>query len=277
MSTITVNTTADDTSPDTTLSLREAIEVSNGTLPVSSLSTHEQAQVSGPVGSTNTIDFNIPKTDPGYNPATGVWTITPQTQSQGELPTISNNAAIIDGYSQPGASKNTLAVGDNAKLAVAINGSQTGTDGLMINQPGTKVFGLDIENFGQVGEGVVIYKATDVQIAGCFIGVDPTGETAAPDGNGVLIYNSSNIIGGPNVGDRNVISGNYGDGINLPTGFYNPLKITQTANVTENNYIGLDATGTKAIMNHGYGVDDFGSGDTYGGTTPGTGNVISGN
>ena len=173
MSTITVNTTADDTSPDTTLSLREAIEVSNGTLPVSSLSKQEQAQVSGPVGSTNTIDFNIPKTDPGYNPATGVWTITP-LQSQSQLPTISNNAAIIDGYSQPGASKNTLAVGDNAKLAVAINGSQSDTDGLMINQPGTKVFGLDIENFGQVGEGVVIFQATDVQIAGCFIGVDPT-------------------------------------------------------------------------------------------------------
>src|SRR6516162_9661293 len=163
MSTITVNTTADDTSPDTTLSLREAIEVSNGTLPVSSLSTQEQAQVSGPVGSTNTIDFNIPKTDPGYNPATGVWTITPQTQSQGELPTISNNAAIIDGYSQPGASKNTLAVGDNAKLAVAIDGSQSDNEGLMINQPGTKVFGLDIENF-KVGVGVVIFKATDVQI-----------------------------------------------------------------------------------------------------------------
>jgi len=275
MSTITVNTTADDTSPDTTLSLREAIEVSNGTLPVSSLSTQEQAQVSGPIGSTNTIDFNIPKTDPGYNPATGVWTITP-LQSQGQLPTISNNTAIIDGYSQPGASKNTLAVGDNAKLAVAIDGSQSDNEGLMINQPGTKVLGLDIENF-KVSEGVVIYKATDVQIAGCFIGVDPTGETAAPDGDGVVIYNSSNIIGGPDVGDRNVISGNHGDGINLPTGFYNPLQITQTGNVTENNYIGVDAAGTKAIMNRGYGVEDFGSGDTYGGTAPGTGNVISGN
>ncbi len=39
-----------------------------------------------------------------------------------DLPTINTNAAIIDGYSQPGASKNTLANGDNAKLAIAING-----------------------------------------------------------------------------------------------------------------------------------------------------------
>ena len=133
MSTITVNTTTDDTSPDTTLSLREAIEVSNGTLPVSSLSTKEQAQVSGAVGATNTIGFNIPKTDQGYNPATGVWTIAVLSG----LPTISTNAAIIDGYSQPGAAKNTLAHGDNAKLAIAIDGAAVGDTarGLTIGPP----------------------------------------------------------------------------------------------------------------------------------------------
>ncbi len=75
LATITVNTTADETAADSTVSLREAIEVSNGTLAVSSLSTQQQAQVSGAVGNTNTIDFNIPKSDPGYNAATGVWTI----------------------------------------------------------------------------------------------------------------------------------------------------------------------------------------------------------
>src|SRR5262249_31676194 len=158
--------------------------------------------------------------------------------------------AIIDGYSQPGASKNTLAVGDNAKIAVAIDGSafQSSGAGLLIDQSGTQVFGLDIENMGQVSEGVIIRSATNVQIAGCFIGVDPTGENAAPDGNGVEIFNSSNIIGGPNVGDRNVISGNYGTAIYLPDKSYNPLQITQTGNVTENNYIGLDAAGNKAII-----------------------------
>jgi hypothetical protein len=196
-----------------------------------------------------------------------------------QLPTISANAAIINGYSQPGASKNTLAQGDNAKLAVAINGTkiQSISPGFLIDQPGTQIFGLDIENFGQLGQGVVIRSATNVQIAGCFIGVDPTGETAAPDGIGVEIFNSSNTIGGPNVGDRNVISGNLSDAIYLPDKSSNPLQITQTGNVTENNYIGLDAAGNKAITNHGYGVDDFGSGNTYGGTAPGTGNVISGN
>jgi hypothetical protein len=275
MATITVNTTLDNSPADSTLSLRDAIEVSNGALAVSALSTQAQHQITGAVGATNTIDFSIPISDPGYNMSTGVWTMAMKSA----LPAISTNAAIIDGYSQPGASKNTLAQGDNAKIAVAIDGTaiQSTGPGLLIDQTGTQVLGLDIENFGQLGEGVLIRSATNVQIAGCFIGVDPTGETAATDGIGVEVFNSFNIIGGPNVGDRNVISGNLGDGIYVPDKSYNPLQITQTGNVTENNYIGLDAAGKKAVTNHGYGVDDFGSGNTYGGMAPGTGNVISGN
>ena len=50
LATITVNTAADPATPGTTMSLREAIEVSNGTLAVSSLSTQQQAQVSGASG-----------------------------------------------------------------------------------------------------------------------------------------------------------------------------------------------------------------------------------
>ncbi|MFI5459139.1 MAG: Ig-like domain repeat protein [Isosphaerales bacterium] len=280
LASIMVNTTADDTTPDATLSLREAIEVSDGTLAVSSLSAMEQAQVSGAVGATNTIGFNIPTTDPGYNPATGVWTIAVQSA----LPTISTNAAIINGYSQPGASKNTLAQGDNAKLAVAINGKTAGAiDGLTIDQQGSQVLGLDIENF--VKAGVLITAGGNVQVAGCFIGTDPTGETAAPNGTGVELENSFNTIGGPNAGDRNVISGSGNastsyfvhDGVYVPDQATNPLNITPSGNVIENNFLGLDATGTKAIENEYAGVQDSGSGNIYGGTASGLGNVISGN
>ncbi len=212
LATITVNTTADSATPGTTLSLREAIEVSNGTLAVSSLTSQEQTLVSGAVGATNTIDFNIPTTDSGYDAATGVWTIAVQSA----LPAISTNAAIIDGYSQPGASQNTLAQADNAKLAIAINGSRQGSiDGLTISQQGSQVRGLDIENF--YADGVLITAPGNVQVGGCFIGTNPTGETAAPNGNGVEIENSSNLIGGPGLGDRNVISGNNqpGEGYGL--------------------------------------------------------------
>jgi CSLREA domain-containing protein len=274
LSTITVNSTADETTADSTMSLREAIEVSNGTLPVSSLSTQEQAQVSGAVGNTNTIDFNIPTTDPGYDATTKVWTIAVKSG----LPAISTNAAIIDGYSQPGASPNTLAQGDNAVLKIAINGSGAGnTIGLPIGQPGSQVRGLDIENFGFNGYGIQITAAGNVQVAGCFIGTDATREVAAPNATGLEIENSNNLIGGPNVGDRNIISGNSQDGLDVRDQAANPLNIEPTGNRIENNYIGIDAAGTKALGNGGQGVDDNGSGDTYGGTTAGLGNVISGN
>src|SRR5262249_8925957 len=49
-----------------------------------------------------------------------------------------------------------------------------------------------------------------------------------------------------------------------------------TGNLIENNYIGVDASGTKALANL-VGVRDNGSGNTYGGTLAGAGNVISGN
>ena len=167
------------------------------------------------------------------------------------------------------------------KLAIAINGGSQNTSGLTIAQQGSQVFGLDIENFGK--DGVLITAGGNVQVAGCFIGTDPTGETRASNETGVVLENSFNMIGGPTVGDRNVISGsgNSGtfvdDGIYVPEQSENPLNIEPTGNVIENNIIGLDATGTKSIRNEYAGVEDLGSGNIYGGTTAGLGNLISGN
>jgi Bacterial Ig-like domain (group 3) len=282
LATINVNTTADSTTAGATLSLRQAIEVSNGTHAVSSLSTQQQALVSGTVGSSNTIDFRIPTTDAGYNQTTGVWTISLNSS----LPEINTNAAMIDGYSQPGSAKNTLAQADNAKLLIVLDGAGGASTGLTIAAQGSKVSGLDIENFN--GDGVLITAGGGVQVAGCFIGMGPTGETAASNKTGVEIENSNNLIGGPGVGDRNVISGNTsqlmsGVGVYVPDQAHNPLNITPSANVIENNFIGLDAKGTTALGNgltslgDAGGVADSGSGDIYGGTAPGLGNVISGN
>ena len=67
--------------------------------------------------------------------------------------------------------------------------------GLTIGQPGSQVRGLDIEHFAS--RGVTITAGGNAQIAGCFIGTDPTGEAAAPNATGLVIENSSNLIGGP--------------------------------------------------------------------------------
>ena len=181
MAVITVNTTADATTPGATLSLSQAIEVSDGTLAVSALSTQEQSQVSGAVGSSNTIDFDIPQSDSGYSPATGVWTISISTTFP-SLPTIQTNAAIINGYSQPGASTNTLAQGDNAKVLIDLSGGgEDNGNGLTIDAAGSQVSGLAIGNF-VVG---IHLESGNGLVTGDFIGTDPTGETATANSEGI--------------------------------------------------------------------------------------------
>src|SRR5215510_3664119 len=66
------------------------------------------------------ISFNIPGTDPNCDATTKVCTITPTGGSQ--LPQIAS-PVTIDGYTQPGASKNTLSAGDNAVILIEISGA----------------------------------------------------------------------------------------------------------------------------------------------------------
>src|SRR6187455_2104109 len=58
----------------------------------------------------DTIEFNIA--------AAGVQTITPVTQ----LPTITS-PVMLDGYTQPGASANTLASGSDAVILIELSGA----------------------------------------------------------------------------------------------------------------------------------------------------------
>ncbi|MGA2285077.1 MAG: right-handed parallel beta-helix repeat-containing protein [Dehalococcoidia bacterium] len=118
-------------------------------------------------------------------------------------------------------------------------------------------------------------------VRGNKIGTNAAGSSASANNNGVsIIGNSSqNVIGGTTAGDRNIISGNNGDGVGVFGGSQD--------DVIEGNYIGLNASGTAAIPNHGSlnsgGIEvgnypaPAASGTIIGGTTPGAGNVISGN
>ena len=194
LSTIMVNTTADDTTPDSTLSLREAIEVSNGTLPVSSLSTQEQAQVSGAVSSTNTIDFNVPKTDPGYNATTGVWTIAPKSA----LPTITHQRGDHQWLQPAGLEQEHTGPGRQREAGDRDRRGNRGLD----QRPDDRSARIADLRAGhrEFLRGRRADHGHGVQVAGCFIGTDPTGETAASNGAGVILENSSNMIGGPDVG-----------------------------------------------------------------------------
>jgi hypothetical protein len=101
------------------------------------------------------------------------------------------------------------------------------------------------------GSGIDIVGSTTsyVTIAGNFIGTNANGTAAiGNNGAGILIQNAhDNTLGGPNVADRNVISGTAGDGIVITGAGANN-------NLVQGNYIGTNAAGTAALGNTGNGI-----------------------
>ena len=80
----------------------------------------------------------------------------------------------------------------------------------------------------------------------------------------------ANTIGGTTAGDRNIISGNDGFGVQI-------LNANATLNSVLGNYIGTNAAGTAALPNIiGVAVNNAPS-NTIGGSAAGAGNIISGN
>ena len=242
---ITVNTAADENTRDASLSLREAILVNNRTLAVSSLTPAEQAQVSGVTGDdADRINFNIPATDPGRNPTTGVFTITPTTSP---LPNITETVTI-DGYTQPGASANSLASGNNAILLIELNGSSTpqGNGLTLANPGGTIIRGLVINRFsGPDAAGISATSGLFHLLEGNRIGTNPSGTLGLGNTNGIRLDSASAIIGGLEVAHQNLISANTAAGVTL-------LNSDRTTVV--GNRIGTTANGTQPLGNGTVGV-----------------------
>jgi titin len=242
------------------------------------MGTLRQALVDANAANTGTavnpdlIQFNIPTTDPGYQSGTGAFSIQPLSA----LPTFTDTV-ILDGYTQPGASLNTLAVGDNAVLKIVLDGSQAGTnvEGLVITGSNCTVRGLVIDNFDNNG---IFLIGNQNLVAGNLIGTSVTGLAALGNGGGRLggirIGGNNTTIGGTTAAARNIISGNgiYGIWIETAGGsaFYN---------LVEGNYIGTDITGTRTLSVRGgqYGIYIDSANNTIGGTTPEARNIISGN
>ena len=217
---------------------------------------------SNSIAGTQTIAFNIP--------GAGVRTIAPLTQ----LPDITDTV-VIDGYTQPGASPNTLAVGNDARLLVELDGTNAGSNsnGLVLRGGGSTVKGLVINRFDD--RGISIQPNGGNFIEGCFVGTDATGTVDL--GNrvgGVFVFvSSNNTIGGTTPAARNVVSGNGVNGVDIR----NEQGSAATGNQIIGNYIGTGATGTKAIGNVVNGVQISQSNNTVGGTALGAGNVIANN
>lgn len=136
---------------------------------------------------------------------------------------------------------------------------------------------------GNQGAGIAIMRGGAATIINNYIGVAQNG--TADLGNtfdGILIAESSNsIIGGITAAERNVISGNNGNGVYIAQ---NIAAIPASGNIIQGNYIGVNATGVgdgttgnSMVGNDGSGVVIEAGGNTVGGNTTGARNIISGN
>jgi VCBS repeat-containing protein len=232
----------------------------------------------------DTIEFNIPGAGPHtINVGTGLSEI--------------KDTVTIDGYTQPGASPNTLPDGNNAVLKVEIKGQPNlYGDGLVIGASDCVVQGLAIHGFNRaivVAGDRTVAGANGNIVRGNFLGTNVTGAAVSVDygngtgnfGGGVLIDGggfkpngdpgtaNNNIIGGTTPAARNVISGNGSFGVQITQ---NIASATATGNLVQGNFIGANAAGTAALGNGG-GVVIATSGNTIGGALDGARNIISGN
>jgi hypothetical protein len=238
---LTVDTTADvadgntssiqnlleNDGPDGRISLREAIAAVNNT------------------AGQYAIDFAIP--------GSGVETIAVASA----LPAITSSMTI-DGTSQADYAGTPL---------IAIDGTfaGNGVNGFTLNAGNSTLRGLAIDNFS--GSGIAVNSVNGVTLAGNFIGLTPAGARAG-NGTGITLAQSNNCtIGGTTAADRNVISGNIGDGVFIFRG---------SGNIVQGNSIGVDAVGTAPLGNNNDGVEIASSSNNQiGANAAGAGNVIA--
>jgi hypothetical protein len=222
----------------------------------------------------STADINVPGTlrnaiesanllpgvdDIVFDIANGPQTITLDSP----LP-IFTEAIRLNATTQPGFA--------GAPLISIVGSNLAAGDGIVVgnNAGGSTIRGLNLRSFP--GNGIAVFSDSNT-IETNFIGTNAAGDAAAGNGlNGIFLNNASNnFIGGQNPNDRNVISGNAGNGI--------AIVGSSSFNIVIGNRIGTNAAGATAVGNAADGivVNESASSNTLGSAIPGAGNVISGN
>ncbi len=231
-----------------------------------------QANQSG-VSATNFIQFAIPPLD-----SNTVHTITLPSTSSGlsPLPPIIRRV-VLDGYTQPGASSNASAIGDNAKILIRIDGSAFNGSlfgplvQLNSGSDGSTVRGLCIIE-AAINAPIISISSQSNTISGNFLGVDTDGVTLSGSGYVVEVTTtglSGNIIGGTSLGARNLMASGAG-------GFTALIYNRGDKTVVQGNYLGVNAAGTAALGSCPRGIHiSAGTGVIVGGTNSDAGNLIN--
>ncbi len=221
--TFTVTKTADtnDGTCDADCSLREAIVAANA------------------AAGADTINFNIPTSDSGYQSSGDYFILTVSSTTL----TLSDDSGVfINGYSQSGATRNTAPFGQTINTVLKIQVTSPSLIVLFtLTGDNNHIAGLNLKS--DFTTSMFINTSSNNWLEGDFFGSDITGATATNWGSiSIQSSSGSNVIGtngdgNGDVGERNIfMSENSNNG---------GMTIDATSNneVIAGNYFGTDKTG----------------------------------
>ena len=219
---IVVNEIGDESDPTVDLSCDVSAD------PGSQCTLRAAIQTANALAGVDLVNFAIP--------GSGVRTIAPGSP----LPNVTN-PLVIDGYTQAGASSNTVGppLPLTTKLRIFLNGAALADGSGLRFDPGSNgstVRGLAIGNFPFAG----IRAEAPVTAQGNFLGTNAAGTGPRP--NTLGFFGSPGavnaIVGGSEFGDPNLISGNEAEAI-----------VTNAAVTVQGNYIGTERDGKAPLPN----------------------------
>lgn len=212
----------------------------------------------------DTIDFNIPLSDKGYDAKNGVWLIVLNEM----FSPISSDSLLIDGFSQ------TINQGDKniygPEIYLSGNNHSVEVGFSIINASNITIRSFIISEFLY---GIQIFgsKSSNNIISGNYIGTDAKGIERNGNFVGIELLSGANknTIGGKTLIERNLISGNDYAGIRISDA---------DTNIIIGNYVGVDRTGKFSVYNYdGITIEGASRGNRVGGRLKEERNITSGN
>jgi len=212
----------------------------------------------------DTIDFNIPVSDKGFNQKNGVWIIVLNEM----LTPISTDSLLIDGFSQTNnqGDKNI----DGPEIYISGNNNSVEVGFSIMNASNITIRGFIISEF-LYGIQVFGRGSKNIIITGNYIGTDAKGIERKRNYVGVELLSgaNNNTIGGKTLIERNLISGNEYAGIRISDA---------DSNIIIGNYVGVDRTGKFSVYNYdGITIEGTSRGNRIGGRLKEERNITSGN